>query len=312
MSVSAGEPRRVPGTGIDVHPFAVDGSVFGWASGVEETSRILDVMLDYGGNLVSTADHYAGGRSEVMIGGWLKTVADRSQVLVSTKIGRHPDAAGLSPRTIVRAAEASLLRLETDYVDFLTLDGVDPDTPIDETLEAVDMLRRAGKARWMAVSRYPPSALHQITELAESAAYPRITLALSTYNLMQRTEHERDIGGTAPELGIGVVAREPLASGFLSGEFRSKSDVPSSPLFANALEHLGKRGRRVLDAVEAIADEQGETPGRVALGWLLSKPAVIAAALRVRSAEQLSALSDPGEIVLRLHQVAVLDRVTEH
>src|SRR5690554_1527130 len=115
--------RRVPGTDLSVHPFAVDGSVFGWASGVEETARILDAMLAYGGNLVSTADHYAGGRSEVMLGSWLASLTDRGSVLVATKIGRHPDAPGLSTRNVVRATEASLQRLETDYVDFLTLDG---------------------------------------------------------------------------------------------------------------------------------------------------------------------------------------------
>src|SRR5690554_5504306 len=107
--------RNVPGTDIDVHPFAVDGSVFGWASGVEESARILDAMLEYGGNLVSTADHYAGGRSEVMLGGWLSGLHDRSRVVVATKVGRHPDAPGLSARNVVRATEGSLQRLETDY-----------------------------------------------------------------------------------------------------------------------------------------------------------------------------------------------------
>lgn len=303
--------RTVPGTDIAVHPFAVDGSVFGWASGVEETARILDAMADYGGNLISTADHYAGGRSEVMIGAWLAGMADRSRVLVATKIGRHPDALGLSTRNVVRATEASLQRLETDYIDFLTLDGVDEATPIDETLEAVDMLRRAGKVRYLAVSRYPASRLREINELAESAVYPPVRLVSTVYNLMQRSAFEGDLASAVGELGIGVVARLPLASGFLSGGFRSRADLPSSPLFEAALDHVGKTGTRVLNVIDEVATETDENSGRVAIGWLLSKPGVLAVAIQVKSAEQLLELALPGELVLTRHQMAALDRASD-
>jgi aryl-alcohol dehydrogenase-like predicted oxidoreductase len=303
--------RPVPGTDIAVHPLAVDGSVFGWASGVEETARMLDAMVDYGGNLVSTADHYAGGRSEVMIGAWLASLADRSRVLVSTKIGRHPDAPGLSQRNVVRATEASLQRLETDYIDFLTLDGVDEATPIDETLEAVDMLRRSGKVRYLAVSQYPAARLRAINELADAAVYPPVRLISAAYNLMQRAAFESEVAPIAEELGIGVVARLPLASGFLSGGFRSKADIPSSPLFEAALDHLGKAGTRVLHALDEVAGQRGESPGTVAINWLLSKPGVVATALRVKSAEQLVDLASPGELLLSRHEMTALDRASE-
>ena len=303
--------RAVPGTDIAVHPIAIDGSVFGWASGVEETARMLDAMVDFGGNLVSTADHYAGGRSEVMIGAWLASVADRGRVLISTKIGRHPDAPGLSQRNVVRATEAALQRLETDYIDFLTLDGVDEASPIDETLEAVDMLRRSGKVRYLAVSRYPAARLRAINELAETAVYPPIRLISSAYNLMQRQPFESELAPVASELGIGVVARLPLASGFLSGDFRTKEDLPSSPLFEAALEHVGKAGTRVLHALDEVAAQRNESTGRVAIGWLLSKPSLVAAVVRVRSAEQLISLASPGELTLSRHELTVLDRASE-
>jgi aryl-alcohol dehydrogenase-like predicted oxidoreductase len=302
--------RTVPGTDISVHPFGVDGSVFGWASGVEETTRILDAMVDYGGNLVSTADHYAGGRSEVMIGAWLSGLADRSRVVVSTKIGRHPDSPGLSARNVVRATEASLHRLETDYIDFLTLDGVDESTPIDETLEAVDMLRRAGKVRYLAVSGYPAQRLRAINELADTAVYPPVRLVSVAYNLMQRTEFEDELASIVAELGIGVVARLPLASGFLSGGFRTKGDLPSSPLFEPALHHVGKVGTRVLHAIDQIAAEQDESNGRIAIGWALTKRAVVAAAIQVKSAEQLVELAGQDEVVLTRHQATLLDRAS--
>src|SRR5690554_349286 len=201
--------RLILGTDLRVYPLAVDGSVFGWASGVEETARMLDTMVDYGGNLVSTADHYAGGRSEVMIGGWLATLADRGRVLVSTKVGRHPDAPGLSTRNVISAAEASLRRLQTDYLDFLTLDGVDEATPIDETLEAVDRLRRSGKVRYLAVSNYPAARLHDINQLTDSAVYPPVRLVSAVYNLMQRQPFESELAPVTSELGISVLARLP-------------------------------------------------------------------------------------------------------
>lgn len=299
--------RQVPETDVFVHPCAIDGSVFGWASGVEETARMLDAMIDFGGNLVSTADHYAGGRSEVMVGGWLATLADRGKVLISTKIGRHPDAPGLSTRNVVRATEASLRRLETDYIDFLTLDGVDEATPIDETLEAVDMLRRSGKVRYLAVSNYPGARLHAINELAESAVYPPARIVSTVYNLMQREEFERDLAPVVNGLGIGVLARLPLASGFLSGEFRSKEDIPTSPLFDDALDHRGRVGTKVLHAIDAVAAQLEESSGRVAMSWVLTKPGVVAVSLRVKSAEQLIDLGSAGAITLTRSQVSTLD-----
>src|SRR5665213_2595015 len=119
-------PRDIGGTGVIVSPIGIDGAVFGWAAGIEETAVLLDTFAAAGGNLVSTADHYAGGRSEVMIGAWMRTVSDRSSVILETRVGKHPDAAGLSKRKILRAVENSLTRLGTDYVDFLSFDGEDP------------------------------------------------------------------------------------------------------------------------------------------------------------------------------------------
>lgn len=303
--------RRFPGTDISVHPFAIDGSVFGWASGIDESARLLDCLADHGCNLVSTADHYAGGRSEIMIGAWLATLADRNSAIIATKIGRHPDAAGHSTRTVVSAVEACLRRLGTDYIDFLSLDGQDSQTPIEDTLEAIDMLRRAGKVRYLSVSRFPATAIRDINELAVAAVYPPIRAILSEYNLMHRGAHEAETTSVAAEMEIGIIARMPLASGYLSGSFRSKDDQPSSPVFADALTYVGRAGSRVLASLQVIADERHESLGRVATAWLLSKPGVVAAAFRVRSAEQFAELTDGGELHLTRHEVASLDKASE-
>lgn len=303
--------RQVPGTGIKVHPFAIDGGVFGWASGVEQTSRILDAFAEGGGNLISTADHYAGGRSEIMIGSWLKTLPDRGRAIIATKIGKHPDAAGLGRRAVVRAVEASLNRLGTDYIDFVALDGEDPTTPVDETLEVIDQLRRAGKIRYLSVSDYSGARVRAINELAGQAVYPPIRAVTCVYNLMQRTAFESDLAPVAHDLGIGILARQPLASGFLFGSFRARSEEPGSPFLADALKHVGKRGTRVLEAMEAVAAEQGESVGRAALAWVLSKPGVVAAAIRVKSADQLVDLQGEGEQLLTRHQMGVLNKASE-
>jgi aryl-alcohol dehydrogenase-like predicted oxidoreductase len=142
-------PRALSTTGVTVFPVAVDGSVFGWAAGIEHTLEVLDAFVEQGGQLISTADHYAGGRSEVMIGTWLARRGLRDGVLLATKVGRHPDNPGLSPRNVTNAVEASLERFGTDRIDVLSFDGDHPQTPVDETLEAVDALVRAGKVRFL-------------------------------------------------------------------------------------------------------------------------------------------------------------------
>ncbi|MCU1544506.1 MAG: alcohol dehydrogenase [Microbacteriaceae bacterium] len=303
-------PRLVTGTDISVVPFALDGSVFGWASGATETAGTLDLFTAAGGNLVTTADHYAAGRSEIMIGSWLRTLPDRSKAVIATKIGRHPDAPGLSPRSVVRAVESSLNRLQTDYIDFITLDGEDPTTPIADTLEAIDMLRRAGKVRYLAASGFSAARIAEINDMAASAAYPSFHAVSVPYNLMQRSEYERDLAPMLAPRKVSVIARLPLASGFLTGAFRTKDHPALSPMFAEAEAHVGRRGSKVLDALEAIAAEHLEPLGRVALAWVLSKPGIVASAVRAKDATQLSELLGDDDMVLSRHHLVALDRAS--
>jgi aryl-alcohol dehydrogenase-like predicted oxidoreductase len=300
-------PRALSTTGVTVFPIALDGSVFGWAAGIEQTLQVLDAFVEGGGRLISTADHYAGGRSEVMIGTWLARRGVRDQVLLATKIGRHPDNPGLGPRNHTNAVEACLERFGTDHIDVLSFDGDHPETPVDETLEAVDALVRAGKVRFLGETGYTIGRLREIHSIASTAAYPVFQVALSEYNLLTRAFVEQELGPLARDLGMSILARLPLADGYLTGDYRTRDKLPDSVMFAGAFRHIGRKGNRVLTALDQVAVEQERALATIAIAWVLAKPGVTAAAVRARGADQLRELLAATEVQLTRHQMAALD-----
>ena len=303
-------PRDVGGTGVMVSPIGLDGAVFGWAAGIDETASVLDTYAAAGGTLVSTADHYAGGRSEVMIGAWLRTLPDRGSVVVETRVGRHPDAAGLSKHKMLRAVENSLTRLGTDYVDFLSFDGEDAETPIEESLETGFRLIAEGKVRFLSAARFSPATIRRVAEIAEEAGGPAFRAILVEYNLMDRVQYEKDFQALSVDLGRGAFARLPLANGYLTGAFRNRDDVPHSIMFDDATRHIGRRGERVLAALESVSKDLGETPTTVALAWVLLKPGVAAAILRAKDTDQVQRALGATRVHLERHHVALLDKAS--
>jgi aryl-alcohol dehydrogenase-like predicted oxidoreductase len=290
---------------------AIDGNVFGWASGVEATAQALDAFHHAGGRLISTADHYAGGRSEIMIGNWVRKRKARDRVFLATKIGRHPDAPGLSAESIVAATEACLERLQTDHLDLLAFDGDHPQTPLEESLAAAATLIDSGKVRALAASSYSGARLLQARQVSEAHGLPKFRGVFSPYSLMTRREVEKDLLPAVSALGIGIFARLPLANGFLTGEYRSHAVVPRSIMFADAALHIGRPGFRVLKALEQVAAETGATLASCALAWVRSKPNIIAPVVRAASAEQVVELVASVDLVLEPHQLAALDRASE-
>ncbi|HET6824985.1 MAG TPA: aldo/keto reductase [Amnibacterium sp.] len=294
-----------------VYPIALDGSVFGWASDAKATSSTLDLFYAAGGDLISTADHYAGGRSEIMIGSWLARHASRERLVVATKVGKHPDAHGLSRASIRRAVDASLERLGTDWVDLLGLDHEDPAVPIEETLTAAHELVLAGKVGHVSASGFSGDGVREAIRVARRLEIPGITTLLPEYNLLEREPYEREIAPIALSQDLGVLPRTPLASGFLRGDFRSRHDKPASPIFAGALKYVNRRGAAVLAVLDQISEEVGQHVGRIALAWLLSKPNVAAPVVRVPTARQLADLMPAANITLTPDQLARLDDVTD-
>lgn len=290
---------------------AIDGNVFGWASGVAATAEALDAFYGAGGRLISTADHYAGGRSEIMIGNWVRSRKARSRVFLATKIGRHPDAPGLSASDIVTATEASLERLQTDHVDLLSFDSDHPHTPLEESLAAAATLIDSGKIRALAASSYSGARLLEARRLADENELPRFRAVFSPYSLMTRRPVENDLLPAVTSLNIGIFARLPLANGFLTGDYRVRSDVPESIMFADAAAHVGREGFRVLKALERVAAEQNASLAACALAWVRSKPNVIAPVVRAASAKQVAELVASADLVLEPHQLNALDRASE-
>ncbi len=309
-STAATGPREVGDTGVSVSPVALDGAVFGWASGVDETAAILDFYAASGGNLISTADHYAGGRSEIMIGSWLQTARNRGSLVLATRVGRHPDAAGLSRRSILRAVENCLSRLGTDYIDFLSFDGEDATVPIEESLETVQELIRQGKVRFLSASDFSSERIREVAEKAAEAEVSGFRALFAEYSLMRRARYEDELQPIAVELGRGAFARLPLASGYLSGQIRTRDDVPHSVLFGGALEHVGRHGTRILEVLDEISRELGSTPTRVALAWVLLKPGIASAVTRAKNAEQLADALQAPQLALGRHHMAQLDKVS--
>ena len=299
-------PREVGSTGVRAFPIAFDGSVLGWVTGVERAAEVLSRFHDAGGTLISTADHYAAGRSEYMIGSWLANV-ERSSVLVATKVGRHPDRPGLGRHQIENSVDASLERLGTDYIDFLSFDGdLLPADPL-EAFEAVDRLIRAGKVRFLSAAHFPAERIRILNELAGPARYPTFRAVLAEYNLMTRRPMEEHLLPLAAEQGFAVFARLPLADGFLTGAIRAPDDVAPHALFAGALRHLGRRGDRVLLALEQVAREHEASLSTVALAWVLSKPGITAAVVRAHDLDALDAGLLGTTISLTRQQIAALD-----
>lgn len=309
--VSGPVSRRVGSTGMAVYPIALDGSVFGWATDAKATADVLDLFYAAGGDLISTAAHYAGGRSEVMIGSWLARHDHRDRLVVATKVGRHPDALGLSAKSLRRGVRASLERLQLERIDVLGLDGEDPSTPIEETLTAAAELQAEGLIGHLSASGFSHGGLRDAVKTARRLEVPGVMLILAEYNLLERAHYEQELAPIAVAADLGVLARMPLASGFLRGDFRSRHDRPASAMFQGALQYVNRRGAAVLAVMDEIAAETEQHVGRVALAWLLAKPLVVAPVVRVPSARALADLLPGASLELTPAQVARLDRVTE-
>lgn len=309
-----GEPaparRFIGSTELRVFPVALSGNVFGWATDAGETPAILDAYRSLGGNFVDTADVYAGGRSEIMIGQWMRESRLRDQMVVATKVGRSPDHPGLSARAVVASVEDSLRRLQTDRIDLLYLHLDDPSVEFDETLLAVDGLIRSGKVRYFGGSDHTGERLFLARiACAHLGVAPMVALQ-NQYHLLHRSEYEHGLAAVAQQQGLAVMPRFALAGGFLSGKYRSRSDLRGSASERQLGRYLTRRGSRVVSTLIEVAREQDAAPATIALAWLLTKPLVVAPVVSATRREQVVDLAAAAGIRLSPHQVQRLDRVS--
>jgi aryl-alcohol dehydrogenase-like predicted oxidoreductase len=310
--------RSLGKTGLHIAPLVFGGNVFGWTADEQTSFKLLDAFVDAGFNAIDTADVYSswvpgnrGGESETIIGKWLKAnPAKRDQVLILTKVGMDmgEGCKGLSERWILRAVEDSLKRLQTDRIDLYQSHKPDPETPFEETLGAHAKLLAAGKVRAIGASNLDASQLEQSLAVARQNGLPRYETLQPEYNLYTRGRFDQALQDLTLREEIGVITFYSLASGFLSGKYRSKADVAQAARAVKLETYFDDKGLRILAALDRVSVRHGATPTQVALAWLLGKKAVTAPIVSATSLPQLQDLLKAVDLVLDPADMADLDQ----
>lgn len=306
--------RRLGSTDLKIAPLVLGGNVFGWTADREASFAVLDAFVAGGGTMIDTADVYSawvdghrGGESETVIGEWLQRSGKRDSVLIATKVGMMPvDGEGLSPTNIVAACEASLRRLGTDRIDLYYAHSDDETVPQEAALEAFGRLAQAGKIRVLGASNFTAARLKSANDRALPAGLPRYHVLQPEYNLVSRHKFEGELQDYAVTENIGVLPYYGLASGFLTGKYRTSADFGQSPRGGRMGEMLSKHGA-MLAAMDQVAAETGASLAQIALAWLIAQPGItapIASATKVAQAEELL-----GAMTLTLDKDQ-LDRLT--
>ena len=311
--------RQLGNSGLEVAPLAFGGNVFGWTIDEPTSFRLLDAFVDAGFNLVDTADVYSkwapgnqGGESETIIGKWSRQGGKRDKVVLATKVGMEmgPDKQGLSKPYILRAVEDSLRRLQTDHIDLYQSHKDDESTPLEETLGAFDELIRQGKVRAIGASNYTAERLAEALKVGKDLGIPTYQSLQPQYNLCERAGFEEGLGPLCLEAGIGVIPYYSLASGFLTGKYRSEADLSRSPRGQNVKKYLNDRGFRILSALDDVAKRLDSTPARVAIAWLLTRPVVTAPIASATGVEQLDDLIEATRLKLDGPAIVLLDQAS--
>jgi aryl-alcohol dehydrogenase-like predicted oxidoreductase len=299
--------RQLGNSGLEVAPLAFGGNVFGWTIDEQTSFKLLDAFTDSGFNLIDTADVYSrwaegntGGESETIIGNWLKRTRRREQVIIATKVGMDMGEGrkGLSKAHILRSVDESLKRLQTDYIDLYQSHQDDEETPIEETLETYAQLIKQGKVKAIGASNFSAERLAQALKLSEEKGLPRYESLQPLYNLYSREEYEKELEPLCLEKNVGVINYYALASGFLTGKYRSESDLQKSQRGAGVKKYLNERGFRILKALDQVAAEYNSTPARVAIAWLIARPGITAPIASATSLEQFNDLVEATKLEL--------------
>jgi aryl-alcohol dehydrogenase-like predicted oxidoreductase len=310
-------PRKQLGrSDIFLPPIVLGGNVFGWTVDAATSFTLLDAALDHGLHAIDTADAYsrwvpghAGGESEAILGVWMKERRNRDKLIIATKVGMDlgPGKTGLSKARITYAVEASLIRLQTDYIDLYQAHKDDEATPLEETLSAFADLIKAGKVRAIGASNYTAPRLRAALDVSKANNLPRYESLQPLYNLMERPVFETELEPLCIAEGIGVINYYALAAGFLTGKYRSEADFAKSPRGAGVKKYLNDKGKRVLAALDAQAARLGATPAQVALAWNIARPGITAPIASATSLAQLTVLAQAAALKLDATAVAALD-----
>jgi aryl-alcohol dehydrogenase-like predicted oxidoreductase len=309
------QKRPLGKSSLSVAPLAFGGNVFGWSADEKRSFELLDAFVDAGGNLIDTADVYSawvpgnrGGESETIIGKWLKRSGKREQVVIATKVAKWAEQPGLSPVNIHQAVDSSLRRLQIDCIDLYQAHEDDASVPLVETLDAFARLIAAGKVRVIGASNYGAARFADALAVSKQHGLPRFESLQPEYNLVSRDGYEKELEPLIRAEHIGVISYYALASGFLSGKYRSAADLAKSTARGGAVKKfLNPHGLQVLAALDAVAASHHATPAQVALAWLIARPGLTAPIVSATSVEQLRELLGATSLQLSHDEIAQLD-----
>jgi aryl-alcohol dehydrogenase-like predicted oxidoreductase len=302
---------------LDVFPLALGGNTFGWTSDEATSHAVLDAFSAHGGNFIDTADGYSawapgnsGGESETIIGTWLKARGNREQTVVGTKVSQHPEFRGLAASNVHAAADASLARLGTDYIDLYYAHFDDESVALEETVGAFNDLVVAGKVRYVGVSNYSAARIEEWIAIAAANGYALPVALQPHYNLVHREPFERELAPVVAAHRLGVMPYFALASGFLTGKYRTREDLAGTAREGMAGGYFSDEGLAVVSALDEIAAVHETQVATVALAWLIAQPGIVAPIASARVVDQLPALTAAASLTLTADELAALDAVS--
>ena len=307
--------RQLGRSNLSVAPLALGGNVFGWSADEKRSFAVLDAFVDAGGNLIDTADSYSawvpgnrGGESETIIGKWLKQSGKRDRVIIATKVGKWVEQQGLSPMNLQQAVDGSLRRLQTDHIDLYQAHEDDSETRLADTLGGFARLIEQGKVRVIGASNYTAARFANALEVAKQYDLPRYETLQPRYNLAARAGYETELEPLAQREDIGVLGYSSLASGFLTGKYRSTSDLTKSVARSRSVaSYLDTRGLNMLAALDDIAAAHESSVAQVALAWLIARPGITAPIASATSVAQLDELMGATTLELSANEITALN-----
>lgn len=308
--------RELGRSGLKIAPIVFGGNVFGWSADEATSFKLLDAFVEAGFNAIDTADAYShwvpgnsGGESETIIGKWLRKSGKRNQVVIATKVAKLPARAGLKPANILAAVEDSLSRLQTDYIDLYQAHEDDEKVPQGDTLDAFRILIEQGKICAIGASNFSAARLQSALDIAKEDGLPRYESLQPEYNLYDRAGFEAELESLVARENVGVISYYSLASGFLSGKYRSAADAAKSSARGAGVvkKYVNPRGLRILAALDELAAKHKATQTQIALAWLIARPSVTAPIVSATSVEQLQDLLAAARLSLSASDVAALD-----
>ena len=312
------EKRILGKSDLNIAPIVFGGNVFGWTVNEQKSFEILDHFIGEGFNFIDTADVYSrwvpgneGGESEKIIGNWLSKQNKRHDVIIATKVGSDMgNGKSLKKDYIINEVEHSLSRLKTDYIDLYFSHFDDETTPVEETLSAYDALIKAGKVRWIGASNFSADRLKESLLFSNQHSLPQYQVYQPGYNLFDREDFERDDEKICLEHGLGVVTYYSLASGFLTGKYRSEDDLNKSQRGGGIKKYLNERGFNILKALDQVAETHNTQPAAVALAWLIYHPSITAPIASVTDLSQLKSFTDAANLKLSPTDISLLNKAS--